>query len=295
MKLLIIGSPQVKESQLLKQEAIKRNHLAEIIPLSKLVFGGKKILSIITLKGIDIKNFDAVLFRAINRHTIEAEIVAQYMKNGKKTVIDEILSKGNYRFHKFFMHSRLWAKNIPQPPTFYAINSNGIKQITQIIKPPFIVKHLKEMHGRNTFRFNSEKEVIDFLKAPGKKRQGNFLIQEWYPSKYYYRTIVLGDKVLGVIKRLSLFCKSRPEIPLNQRSEKTNLSADLENLSLKSAKAVGIELAGIDIMPDKEGNLRILEINRSPKFRRFTKVTGINAAEEIIKYIEGKRAALLKS
>ena len=286
MKILIIGSPKSKESQLLKQEAKKRNHSAEIIPLSKLIFQGQKNLSITTSVGLDIKNFEAVLFRAISQHIIEAKIVAKYMEDKKRAVIDEILAKGNYEYHKFFMHSQLWAKNIPQPLTFFVFNLGNLKRAIQKLKPPFIVKHIKEMHGQSTFRFDSEKQLVNFFKKG--KRLGNYLIQEWYPSKYYYRTLVLDNKVLGVMKRLSLHCQNRPKIPLSQRSKKAVLSLALKKLSLQATRALDIELAGLDIMPDSKGQLRVLEINRSPQFKRFTQITGLNVAEAIIKYIENK-------
>jgi len=286
MKILIIGSTKSKESKLLKEEADKRNHSVEIIPLSKLIFKGQKKLMIFTPNGLDIKNFEAILFRAISKHVIEAKIIARYMKDKKRIVIDEILAKCNYEYHKFFMHSQLWTKNIPQPYTFFALNLNTIKKAVDELNPPFIVKHIKEMHGQGNFRFDSQEQLLNFFK--NKNHLGKYLIQEWYSSKYYYRTIILGNKVLGAIERLSLHCKNRPKIPLNQRSKKASLSADLEKISLKTAKAMDIEFAGLDIMPDNKGNLYLLEINRSPQFKRFSQVTGLNIAEETIKYIEGK-------
>jgi len=286
MKILIIGSPKSKESQLLKEAAIKRNHSIKIVSLAKLIFSGQQSLSITTPAGLDIKNFEAVLFRAISRHIIEAKIVAQYMKDNERKVIDEILAQGNYEYHKFFMHSRLWTKQVPQPTTFFIFNQADLKEVAQKIKPPFIVKHIKEMHGRSNFRFDSQEELFDFFEK--KERLGCYIIQEWYPDKYYYRTLVLGNKVLGAMERLSLHCQDRPNIPLAQRSKKASLSPALKKISLEATRALGIELAGLDIMPDKKGQLQVLEINRSPKFKRFTQVIGLNVAEEIIKYIEEK-------
>jgi len=286
MKILIIGSPKSEESQLIKQAAGKRNHSVSIIPLAKLIFSGQQNLSILTPAGLDIKNFEAVLFRAISRHIIEAKIVAQYMENNKRKVIDEILANGNYECHKFFTHSRLWNKRIPQPDTFFAFDLKGIEKIIKKIKPPFIVKHIKGMHGQGVFRFDSTKQLLNFFKQ--KNRLGDYLIQEWYPAKYYFRTLVLGNKALGAMERLSLHCQNRPKIPLAQRSKKAALSPALKKISLQTAQALGIELAGLDIMPDRKGKLRVLEINRSPQFKRFTQVIGLNVAEKIIKYIEKK-------
>jgi len=288
MKILIIGLPKSKESQLLKQEAEKKNHQIKIIPLSELLFNGKDKLTISTQTEQDIADFDAVLFRAINRHITEAKITACYMKNRKRIVVDEILAKGNYEYHKFFMHSCLLSKNIPQPLTFYALNIENIKRAVNKIKPPFVVKHIKEMHGRSNFRFDSEKEILDFFSQNKKQRLGHYIIQEWHPSKYYYRTLVLNNKVLGIMERISLHCQDRPQIPLSQRSKKAELTSALKKLSLKTAQAMDIEFAGLDIMPDKNNELQVLEINRSPRFKRFTQVTGVNVAEKMINYIEQK-------
>jgi ribosomal protein S6--L-glutamate ligase len=287
MKILIIGSSKSKESQSLKQEGEKRNHQVKIISISNLIFSGREKLSIHTKEGLNIADFEAILFRAISRHIIEAKIIARYMKDKQRVVIDEILAGDNYEYHKLFMHSRLWAKNIPQPLTFQIFNLKEAKKAIKKVRAPLIVKHIKEMHGRSNFRFDSEKQAFEFFRQ-NKKRLGNYLIQEWYPSKYYYRTLVLGAKALGAMERLSFHCQNRPSIPLSQRSKKAELSSALGKISLRTTQALNIELAGLDIMPDKKGQLRILEINRSPQFKRFSQVTGINVAEKIIKYIEQK-------
>lgn len=286
MKILIIGNSQSKENQLLKKEARARKHQVKIISIADLIFSGKKNLLITTNQGQNIANFDAVLFRAINRHIIEAEIIAQYMREYGRIVVDEILARGNYQYHKFFMHSRLWQRQIPQPLTFYPLNFRNFRKIAQKIKIPVVVKHIKEMHGRSNFRFDNKKQLLNFFK--NKKRLGQYLIQEWYASPYYYRTLVIGNKVLGTMERLSLHCQNRPSLPLSQRSKKARLSPDLKKISLAATKALGIEFAGLDIMPDSQGHLRVLEINRSPRFKRFTQITGINVAQKVIEYLEKK-------
>ena len=283
MKILIIGSSKSKESKSIKEAALKRDHQAEVIPLSHLVFGGQKELEIKKIDGQNIDSFDAVIFRAISRHVVEANIVAKYLKEKGKKVIDSGLFNQTYQYHKFLMHTRLWQDQVPQPPTYFPLKKASLNKITEEIEPPFIVKHIKEMRGRSVFRFDSKEEVINFFNKKG--LIGNYLIQKWYPSKKYFRTIVLGNQVLGAIERLSLKCKNRPHIPLSERSKKTNLTPELEEISIKAAKATSIDFGGLDIMPDEDNNLRIIEINRSPQFRRFTKETNVNVADKIIDFL----------
>ncbi len=286
MKIIIIGSRKVIESKLLKGEAEKRNHHLKIVPLTRLIFKGDKKLSILLPNKQELSSFDAILFRAINKHIIEAKIIAKYMRNNKRIIIDEILARGNYDYHKFLMHSKLWEAKIPQPKTFYPLNLKKVKYALKDLKTPIIIKHIKEMKGRSVFRFDTKKEALNFFI---KNKKYHYLIQEWYPSKKYYRVLVLGNKAFGAIERLSLKCKKRPKILLEKRSKKTELTSLLKNLALRAAKATGIEFAGVDIMPNQKDKLSVLEVNRSPQFKRFMKVTGINVAEEIIKYIEKKK------
>ncbi len=288
MKLLIIGSTKSKESKIIKEETKKRNHRCKIVPLSKLIFSGDNQLNISTSKGENIADFEIVLFRAITPHIAEASIIAQYLQKHKRKIVDECLAKESYAHHKFFMYCRLWRKNIPQPPTFFIINPASIKKALEQIPPPFIVKHIKEMRGRNNFRFDTKEQVLDFFKKKTKEKIGNYLIQQWYPAKHYYRTLVLGNQVLGAIKRVSLHCSDRPQLKLKQRSKKTVLTPTLKQLSLKATRAMGLELAGLDIIPDLKRQLRVLEVNRSPRFSRFSRATGINVAQKIVEYLERK-------
>lgn len=288
MKILLIGSKKSFESRQLRKEAEKRNHYLEIIPLNKIALGIQKNFIIFTEKNKDVSEFDAVIFRAINRHITEAKIIAKYMQDKNKIIIDEILAKNGYDFHKFLMHIKLKNKNIPQPATYLPLGFNGLKKILEKIKPPLVVKHLKKTRGRDVFRFNAQKEVLDFFSQNKKQRPDRYLIQEWYPARSYYRVLVLGGKVLGAMERISLLRENKPKIPLAERSKKTVLTEELKKISLLAARAAGIEFGGLDIMLDKGGRLKVLEINRSPKFQRFSQITGINVAEKVIRRIENK-------
>ena len=61
--------------------------------------------------------------------------------------------------------------------------------------------------------------------------------------------------------------------------------------AVAAAKACGIEVAGVDVV-FKEGvkDPYFWEVNRAPNYTRFEEVTGINVAEEIVKFL----ATLLK-
>jgi gamma-F420-2:alpha-L-glutamate ligase len=56
-------------------------------------------------------------------------------------------------------------------------------------------------------------------------------------------------------------------------------------------KALALEVAGVDLLFGKNGGYLICEANSAPGFEGFEKATGVNVAQEIIKYAHGKARA----
>jgi ribosomal protein S6--L-glutamate ligase len=182
------------------------------------------------------------------------------------------------------MHAKLSLREIPQPLTYQFLSLHNMVKAAYCLPFPVIVKPVCGMHGRGLRKFDCQRDLLHFLKL---NKLSNYLIQEWLPCRYYYRVMVIGTKVLGAIRRLSLKCDNRPKLPISKRSNKAKLYPALCRLALQAAKACDLEIAGVDIMP-KGRNLYVLEANRSPKFIRFRQVLGINVETEIIKYLNDK-------
>ena len=62
------------------------------------------------------------------------------------------------------------------------------------------------------------------------------------------------------------------------------LTAKEEKMAIAAAKAMGLNVAGVDIMRSARGPL-VLEVNASPGFG-IEKITGRNVAGKIIEYVE---------
>jgi ribosomal protein S6--L-glutamate ligase len=67
---------------------------------------------------------------------------------------------------------------------------------------------------------------------------------------------------------------------------KIEVTDELKELALLSAKAVSLDIAGIDILKeDKTGKLYVIEANAAPSWKAMAKDTGINIEREILKYL----------
>ena len=68
-------------------------------------------------------------------------------------------------------------------------------------------------------------------------------------------------------------------------AEVIQLSDDEENAAIKAAKAMGLGVAGVDMLQSARGPL-ILEVNSSPGLEGIEKATGKDIAKSVIRYIE---------
>ena len=65
---------------------------------------------------------------------------------------------------------------------------------------------------------------------------------------------------------------------------KIEIKGDIKEMSLRAAKAIGCEIAGVDLMETEKGPF-ILEVNSQPGWRGLQSISEVNIAEKIIDYV----------
>jgi tetrahydromethanopterin:alpha-L-glutamate ligase len=95
------------------------------------------------------------------------------------------------------------------------------------------------------------------------------------------RLFVLGGAVLGAMRRHAPAGDWRTNISLGGRAEPHRLSAQEERLAVAASRAVGAEVAGVDLILDGD-RLLVLEVNAVPGWRALSQVTGIDVAAAVL-------------
>ena len=62
-------------------------------------------------------------------------------------------------------------------------------------------------------------------------------------------------------------------------------SDDEKQIAIRATKAIGLDVAGVDLIHSKNG-LLVLEVNASPGLEMIEKTSGIDIATQIIAYVE---------
>ena len=76
----------------------------------------------------------------------------------------------------------------------------------------------------------------------------------------------------------------RANVHLNARSERMTVNEKIRALAVNAAKALGLDISGVDMIEKKNGVVNIVEVNYTPGFRGFEKCTGIDVASEIMTF-----------
>ena len=95
------------------------------------------------------------------------------------------------------------------------------------------------------------------------------------------RAIVIGGEVIGAIYRRGQ--QWRSNVALGAVTEQCPLTPALRDLAQTAAETVGADVAGVDLLPDENGRLFVLEVNSGVEFSGFQQAMGdrVDVAEKI--------------
>jgi ribosomal protein S6--L-glutamate ligase len=98
-----------------------------------------------------------------------------------------------------------------------------------------------------------------------------------------WRLLVIGDEVFGM-KRINAD-DWRTNISLGGRPAPLEVTVELAQTARRAAASVGASIAGIDLLPGRDGRLYALEVNAVPGWRALSHVAGVEIAERVLRHV----------
>lgn len=177
--------------------------------------------------------------------------------------------------------------NVGIPKTAFANHPTDIDNlIKQVGGTPLIVKLLEGTQGLGVVLAETKKAAKSVIEA-FYGLSANILVQEFIAEANGadIRAIVVGGKVVAAYKRQGLEGDFRSNIHRGGSGSKIKLTKIEKEAAIGAAKALGLDIAGVDMLQSSRGPL-ILEVNSSPGFKGVESTTHIDVAGKIIEYIE---------
>jgi ribosomal protein S6--L-glutamate ligase len=99
------------------------------------------------------------------------------------------------------------------------------------------------------------------------------------------RVFIVNGAIVGAMKRQGKEGEFRSNLHRGGNASVIKLSRAEKAAALKAAKAMGLAIAGVDMLQSKKGPM-VLEVNSSPGLEGIEKSTGVDIASRIVEYVE---------
>lgn len=180
-------------------------------------------------------------------------------------------------------------KRVPMPTTGFANSPMDTSDIIKMVGgAPLVVKLLEGTQGKGVVLAETGKAAESVINA-FKSLHANILVQEFIKEAdgKDIRCFVIDGKVVGSIQREAAAGEFRANLHLGGSASSVKITADERKIAIQAAKAMGLQVAGVDIIRSKSGP-KVLEINSSPGLEGIEGITEKDVAGLMIECIERK-------
>ena len=191
---------------------------------------------------------------------------------------------------KLYSHQILAQSNLDIPKTMLLKHPIDVDFVEKHIGFPAIIKTISGSYGRGVFLAETKKQFKQLLTmAELTKPSYNIIIQEFIKDTWGkdLRVLVVNNKVVGCMMRQSTDDDFRANLTRGGEGIPYEVNEQIEWLSSESAKALDLDIAGVDLL-FHNGGYKICEVNSNPGFEGMEQYTKKNIAEEVVSFIKMK-------
>ena len=286
MKIALLSrAPECYSSRRLVEAAELAGH--EIIVLDYLrcrmdiVPGSPKVF----YKGEQV-HIDAIIPRIAASYTFYGAAVVRQFEMGGVFTSNSSLGISQSR-NKLRCHQLLSRKGVDMPITGFAHNIHDIDALLDSVGgTPVILKLLEGSQGKGVVLAETRKSAESII-AAFRKLDANFLVQEYIEEAggSDIRALVVGKTVVGAMMRTAAEGEFRANLHQGGNAGVIKLTKEEKALALHATRAVGLKIAGVDLIRSSRGPL-VLEVNSSPGLEGVEKASEKDIAGRIIKFLE---------
>jgi ribosomal protein S6--L-glutamate ligase len=189
--------------------------------------------------------------------------------------------------HKFLCVQALAAAGLPVPDSVMVNSAEGLDTAADYLGGwPLVLKEVQSRQGSGVFLAESRSQAMDILEQHLEPRSG-LLVQQYMPpqGRRDRRVFVLGNRAVVAMDLTPPPGDFRSNVHQGGQGELATMTPELEKMSVQAAKALGLLIAGVDVILDNDDKPHFIEVNYTPGFRGLEEVTGRDIAGEMIDFM----------
>lgn len=285
MNVVILGQSGGWHTESLRAALARRGLSTECSTVTQLtarVTGTPRLTAATT----PLDDCDVVFVRAIPSGSLEQVIyrmdALRMLEHAGVRVVNSALAI-EHGVDKYYTAARLHDAGLPTPRTVVAERFEDALAAFEELGGDVVVKPLFGSEGRGIVRVSDADTAYRVFRA---LELGRYVhcVQEFVPHGHTdIRTFVVGDRVIAGMRRRGTGWKTNAA--QGAKGEPLEVDERMADLSLRAARVVGAEHAGVDLLPGDDGSLSVIEVNTIPGWRSLLAATGVDAAQCLVDHV----------
>lgn len=284
--LLSRGSDRLYSNRRLLEAAEARGHNIQVVHTLRCYMDIASHDPSVHIGGKELPFFDAVIPRIGASVTFYGcAVLRQFEMMGSYPLNESVaITRSRDKLRSLQILSRA---GIGLPLTGFAHSLRNTKDLIELVNgAPLVVKLLHGTQGKGVVLAETQKAaetIIDAFRQLG----ADFLVQEFIKEAggSDIRCFVIGNRVVAAMMRSARPGEFRSNLHRGGTAKLVKLTPEERSTALRSAKKMGLNVAGVDILRSNHGPV-VMEVNSSPGLEGIEKATGKDIATLIIQFLE---------
>ena len=235
--------------------------------------------------GTDLAGVDALLVRTMPPGTLEQvvfrmDLLARIEAAGKLVINPPRAIEA--AVDKYLASAKLAAAGLPIPRTVICQTVDDALAAFHTLGGDVVVKPLFGAEGRGIARLTDEalaQRAFSMLVQMG----AVLYVQQFIPHDGFdLRVLVVGNRMWGMRRRNPL--DWRTNVSRGATSEPLELNVELAEMARRAVDAIGAPVAGVDLLPAKDGKVYALEVNAVPGWQALSRTLKVDIARQVLEY-----------
>jgi len=234
-----------------------------------------------------LAEFDCLLVRTMPPGTLEQvvfrmDVLSQLGQSGQRVINPARALEA--AVDKYLATAKLRNAGLDVPSTIACQTADDAMTAFGQLGEDVVLKPLFGGEGRGITRLQDEALALRAFKML-EQLGAVIYLQEFVPHNGYdIRLFVCDDRVLGMRRRNEN--DWRTNVSRGAVAEPLELTSELGELAVRAAAAVGAPLAGVDLLPARDGRLLALEVNAVPGWKALARTVHCDVAALVLEFCD---------
>lgn len=283
---ILTREPDNYSTQRLIEAAEKRDHVVELIDTKRCYLNIESHQPEVHYNGQALPFYDAVIPRIGASLTFYGMAIVRQFETMGTFCVNAAKAIGASR-DILAAHQILASYHIPMPTTAFGSAPEDTSSLIKLVGgTPTILKLLENTKDRDVILAETPKAATTMIKA-FQNLDAHFIAQEFVEEAAHLslRCFVIGRKVIGSVVRITDNTDPQDNLHSKTQAKKATTTKQERTMALNAAKALGLKIAGVDIIRTKSGP-KVLNVSSSPGFEDIETITKKDVAGGVIDFIE---------